>query len=209
MADCGGDLQRGRSLSTVDREVGYLLRKLNDPNIRFPRYPRLIPDIDVFLMPDELGVQFHGSDTPVIIRGRGANELLHHLLPALDGKHTLPELLTSLSSYLTESAVLKTLSLLHERGLLDDGAIAEEPILTSDGRDSILHRQSLFWGRSLGITRSAQSPGEVQRRLRDARVVLIGTGLFGALTFDLLSRSGCEKMRAIAWNDEDRFFARA
>lgn len=160
-------------------------------------------------MPDGLGVQFHGSDTPVLLRGRDATELLRHLFPALDGRRTLPELLASIPPHLAKVPVLETLSLLHERGLLRDAAVVEESTLPSVGRDIALHRQSLFWGRNLGITRSARSPEEIQRRLRDARVILVGTGLFGALTFDLLSRSGCEEVRALAWQDDDKIFLHA
>jgi bacteriocin biosynthesis cyclodehydratase domain-containing protein len=66
----------------------------------------------------------------------------------------------------------------------------------------IVRRQSLFWGRKLGLTRSAKSESEVRRRLETTRLVLIGTGLFGAATYELLFRSGISNIRVLAWDDD-------
>jgi bacteriocin biosynthesis cyclodehydratase domain-containing protein len=60
----------------------------------------------------------------------------------------------------------------------------------------------LFWGRHLDLTRSARSAEEVRRRLATASLVLVGTGLFGVTTYDLLTRSGATGLRVIAWDDD-------
>ena len=60
-------------------------------------------------------------------------------------------------------------------------------------------RQLLFFGRTLGLTRSSGTAQEVETRLARARVVILGDGLFGACAFDVLQRSGCEDLRVLDW----------
>jgi bacteriocin biosynthesis cyclodehydratase domain-containing protein len=66
-----------------------------------------------------------------------------------------------------------------------------------------MRRQLLFWGRKIGVTRSASSAQEVQRRLETSRLVLIVTGLFGAATYDLLVRCGNCPAAVLAWDDDE------
>jgi bacteriocin biosynthesis cyclodehydratase domain-containing protein len=71
--------------------------------------------------------------------------------------------------------------------------------------DEIMRRQLLFWGRHLDVTRNARLADEVQRRLATSRLVLVGTGLFGAITYDILTRSGCADIRVLDWDDDGLF----
>jgi len=185
----------------AEDEMRTLLGRLLDPNIRFPPSPRLVPDLRTFAMPDGLGIQFRGGEIPVIIRGSRANDALAFLLPRLDGTRTLEALLTECPSELPRPTLLRTLSLLHSKGLLT-GAESPSP---GPGTDDILRRQMLFWGRHLDLSRNASSAAEVQRRLATARLVLVGTGIFGIAAYDLLTRSGCREVRALDWNDEGLF----
>ena len=43
---------------------------INDPNLRFPEKFALIEDLDVFEMPDGLGLQLRGGATNLVIRGQ-------------------------------------------------------------------------------------------------------------------------------------------
>lgn len=185
----------------AEDEIRMLLGRLLDPNIRFPPSPRLVPDLHIFEMPDGLGIQFRGGETPVILRGQRAGDALAFLLPRLDGTRTLETLLTECPPELPKPTLLRTLSLLHGKGLLT-GA---EPTPPAPAGDETLHRQMLFWGRHLDLSRNASSATEVQRRLATARLVLVGTGMFGIATHDLLTRSGCMEIRALGWDDDGLF----
>lgn len=185
----------------AEDEMRMLLGRLLDPNIRFPPTPRLVPDLQIFEMPDGLGIQFRGGETPVILRGQRAGDALAFLLTRLDGTRTLEALLAECPPDLPKPTLLRTLSLLHGKGLL----IGTEPASLLPAGDDVLHRQMLFWGRHLDLSRNASSAGEVQRRLATARLVLVGTGMFGAATYDLLTRSGCTDIRALGWNDDGLF----
>jgi bacteriocin biosynthesis cyclodehydratase domain-containing protein len=185
----------------AEDEMRTLLGRLLDPNIRFPPVPRLVPDLRTFAMPDGLGIQFRGGEIPIIIRGTRANDVLAFLLPRLDGTRTLDALLTECPSELPKPTLLRTLSLLHSKGLLT-GAESSSP---GPGTDDVLRRQMLFWGRHLDLSRNASSAVEVQRRLATARLVLVGTGMFGITAYDLLTRSGCIEVRALDWNDDGLF----
>jgi bacteriocin biosynthesis cyclodehydratase domain-containing protein len=191
----------------AEQEIRALLA---DRNLRFPVYPRLVGDLSFFSMPDGLGIQVRGAEMPVLIRGRYANAALSFLRPLLDGKHTLDDLLQLCPATLERVTLLRTLLLLHGKGILagpdrwpsdnagDDGA--------SRAHDEVMRRQLLFWGRKIGVTRSAGSVPEVQRRLQTSRLVLIATGLFGAATYDLLVRCGSGPAAVLAW-DEDEWSA--
>jgi bacteriocin biosynthesis cyclodehydratase domain-containing protein len=182
-----------------DVTVRGLLSRLRDPNTRFPARPRLVPDLQVFRMPDGLGIQFRGGEQPVIVRGHLAEAALDFLLPRLDGSRSLDDFLRAEDSPVPEATLLRALVLLHSKGLL-----VEEPVASrsAGAGDETLGRQLLFWGRHLDLTRSTRSADEVQRRLATTSLVLVGTGLFGATTYDLLARSGATGMRVIAWDDD-------
>jgi len=186
---------------TAADEMRMLLGRLLDPNIRFPPSPRFVPDLRTFEMPDGLGIQFRGGETPVILRGQRASDALAFLIPRLDGTRTLEALLAECPLDLPKPTLLRTLSLLHGKGLL----IGAEPSASALAGDDVLRRQMLFWGRHLDLSRNASSAVEVQRRLATARLVLVGTGMFGIATYDLLARSGCTDIRALGWDDDGLF----
>jgi bacteriocin biosynthesis cyclodehydratase domain-containing protein len=182
-------------------------RVLEDRNLRFPARPCLVADAAAFQMPDGLGVQFHGAELPVIIRGSQADAAIAFLLRTLDGTRTIDDLLAECPPQVARVTLLRTLSLLHAKGLLTgtEPPGIEVERTTSVGaptREEVSRRQLLFWGRKLGITRSSSSAVEVQRRFETSRLVLIGTGLFAAQTYQLLVRTGCRHIQVLDWDDD-------
>jgi bacteriocin biosynthesis cyclodehydratase domain-containing protein len=172
-------------------------RFLQDRNLRFPRRPRLAPDLALFAMPDGLGYQVRGGEADVLIRGAVAERVLPWLLGALDGKATGEEILAARPPGVSEADASDALLLLLRKGLLVDadaaGADAPAPA------DPVVARQQLFFGRKLGVTRLQPSGEAAQRALAEARIVLVGDGLFGAAAFDLLQRSGCRHLSPLDW----------
>jgi bacteriocin biosynthesis cyclodehydratase domain-containing protein len=182
-------------------ELTGLLGQLLDPNIHFPERPVFVPDLDVFEMPDGLGFQFRGTEAPIILRGKAVTAVVEYLRATLDGNVTREQLIAKPPDGVGPSAFVRALLLLHTKGLLasaDEERLSRLPAI----QDTTLDRQLLFWGRHLGITRAASSGTEVQRRLAKARVVLFGGGLFGAITGDLLARTGFGNIQVLAWNDD-------
>lgn len=182
--------------------------RLADPNLRFPRQPCLAPDLDVFTMPDGLGIQVRGGQTPVVLRGPIAEKLMAYLLPLLDGLHRVEELLDGSPPDVPTASVARALTLLHTKGLLVEGDMrprVDQPAAASGAhlaRDEPLRRQLLFWGRHLDLTRSARYADQIQRALEAAQIVVIASGLFGTAVCDLLARSGCRNLRVVDWDDE-------
>lgn len=182
---------------------------LGDINLRFPRRPRLLPDLSIFEMPDGLGIQFRGAESPVILRGGVAGFALRSLMPMLDGTRTLDDLIELCPTELSHETLLRTLSLLFTKGLIGAGGSAERESQIRPASESlrvdgeILQRQLLFWGRKIGVTRGLESASQVQRLLETSKLILLGTGLFGAATFDILARSGCHDIQVLDWDDND------
>ena len=200
--------ERGPSPGTAaDLESRGLFAQLLDPNLRLPERPVFLPDLDVFEMPDGLGFQFRGGEAPVLLRGRRVASIVQYLRISLDGVCTIERLLSGAPSDVPSAALARTLLLLHSKGVL---VSAEAPVATatpspadaSSIDSETLNRQQLYWGRHLGLTRSASSSKEVERRLASARIVLVGTGIFGSVTSDLLIRSGFQHIKVLAWNDD-------
>jgi bacteriocin biosynthesis cyclodehydratase domain-containing protein len=184
-------------MEATDRSFDWKEEMLGDPGAAFPRRPRLVPDLHVLLMADGLGVQFRGAGAPVILRGAAADEALPFLLRAMDGSRSWGEIVSGRPPEVPREAVIRCLATLHAKGLLrgdDPAPAAKEPVLA---------RQSLFWGRHLALARGAASAADVEARLGATRLVLVGGGLFGAATYDVLARSGLGPMRVLAWDDAE------
>ncbi len=188
-------------ISIDDAELRRLLGQLFDSNIRFPNRPIFVPDLDIFEMPDGLGFQFRGTEAPVLLRGQAAAAVIQYLRNCLDGRTTIEELALQPPPGISHGVYVRTLLLLHNKGLLtsETGERQPEPPIGDEGT---LNRQLLYWGRHLGITRSADSSSEVQRRIETAQLIVIGAGGLGAVTCDLLARTGVRRIQAVAWNDD-------
>jgi bacteriocin biosynthesis cyclodehydratase domain-containing protein len=185
------------AISGSDPVVRQLLGQLFDPNIGFPDRPLFIDDVDVFEMPDGLGFFIPGGETPALLRGRFANAAIAYLRPLLDGAHTVEQLLVTSPPGLPVQALIRTLLVLHSKGLL-----TREGSTAGYRGDEVGRRQRLYWGRHLALTRSASCAGEIDQRLMRARVLLVGTGLFGAAVADLLSRTGVGRIDVVGWDDD-------
>jgi bacteriocin biosynthesis cyclodehydratase domain-containing protein len=167
-----------------------------------PASLRLVRDLDVFEMPDGLGVQLLGGSVPVIVRGRQAGEALSYLLPRLAAPCPVTELVAARPAALTESVVRRTLSILRRQGLLAEGTFAEP---NSKG-ETVASAQSLLFDRALGGSVDGTA---AQRSLSSARVVLVAGGMFGAALVDLLTRSGCGHLSVLDWDDDGTALAAA
>lgn len=160
---------------------------LKDPNLRFPSQPALVKDLDIFVMPDGLGIQIRGGATNVVVRGRLAKTLLPWLLNELIKSSSLETIRKTGPNQSTETEIDELLLLLLRKGyLVESGKQADAP----ERLDSIEAKQRLFWGRKLGFTRTNAGPEEVETKLRQAKIILVAEDLLGAVTFDLIHRSG-------------------
>lgn len=160
---------------------------LKDPNLRFPSQPALVEDLDIFDMPDGLGIQIRGGATNLAVRGRLAKSLLPWLLAQLTKSVPLETIRKSRPNQSTEEEIDELLLLLLRKGYLVESANQSSAPLQSD---SISAKQRLFWGRKLGFTRTNAGAEEVETKLRQAKVLLVAEDLLGATTFDLMHRSG-------------------
>jgi bacteriocin biosynthesis cyclodehydratase domain-containing protein len=180
------------------------LTALVDPNLHFPRRPRLVPDLDWFRLPDGLGFQFRGGPANVLLRGRVADAVLPWLVERLDGSHDVDALLAARPEAVSEAEVADALVLLLLRGLIDD---ADATPREAPAPEPLPDRQRLFFGRKLGCTRANPSGDAAQRRLAEARIALLGAGLFGCAAWETLARAGCEHLTLLDWGPGDELAA--
>jgi bacteriocin biosynthesis cyclodehydratase domain-containing protein len=176
----------------------------DDPDLRFPRHPAFLPDLRVYEMPDGLGLQIQGAEKPVMLRGKYAAQIVRYLRESTTELKTLKQLVILCPKDIPRDALFKALRLLHGKGVIGEADpkptnISSVPV---SALDRTLQRQILFFGRYIDVTRNAQTGAELQNRLRHSRVLLIGTGLVGTATFDLLHRSGCRNIELTDWDDD-------
>jgi bacteriocin biosynthesis cyclodehydratase domain-containing protein len=182
----------------LDPESEALLGVLGDPNVRFPARPRLATDLAVFTMPDGLGLQIRGGMVPVAIKGASATEAMRFVLSVADGTLSLDDFLQKRPATLSTESLLRTLWVLHTKGLLVD----ESPSTARDASTAKL-REHLFWERRLSVTRSAKYGTEFAERLGVSRVVVVASGLLGVATCELLVASGVGVVDLVVWKDAD------
>lgn len=177
-----------------------------DRNVPFPNRPKLIPDLHTFAMPDGLGVQIRGSSRPVVLAGVTACEVLPDLLPLLDGTRTRQELYSDSPNHIRRQQIDELLLALFIKGLLQEG----EPDHPADRSHKDLsehdRRQLLFWGRNLGITFANSQAEDVLTSLTTAKLVFVGSGLFGLAAYHTLRSSGCTFLSAFD-SGGDRLFS--
>lgn len=144
---------------------------------------RILPDLEVAVMPHGLGVQIRGARHPYVVRGQGASEAWSFLASQLPNSPDLNTLIQS-SPEAIRHPVSQLAALLEHHGLISE----TDPQLPQPAHD-VLERQSLFWARQ-GL--------DPQGIPSTSPLLLIGTGLFGAVTYDLLARSGCDRVKVLA-----------
>lgn len=131
----------------------------------------------------------HGG-TVVVLEGGALKRLVPALLPLLDGTRGLEEIVAVLGEP-ARPAVARALALLAERGLLTEGPPLDdgvpEPFAVS--------------AESLSATRrDGASPGEVRRRLREARVAVAGEDRVTATLTRELLRAGIGRVDQVDWD---------
>lgn len=188
-------------------DITAALAPLADRDLHFPIKPKIVDDLTFFAMPDGLGVQIRGLDKTIIFRGKLVDTAIKWLLSSLDGTLTAEEIVTSRPAACAPAEIVEALLLLFRKGVICEKATIEANSGVKKD-DEIMRRQMLFWGRQVGATRSNESGAQTLQKLRNQKIVLLGNGLFGAVTYDLLTRSGCEVEAVLDWNS-DRFLSQS
>ncbi|MFE3185452.1 HesA/MoeB/ThiF family protein [Streptomyces violascens] len=142
--------------------------------------PRIKPTLPVYRMGDQIYIQLSGK----CIELADPDGAVEQFVGLLDGTRTVPEVHSALRAAgrdVTPAEVEAGVARFDRAGLLEDGAV--EPGLDAHDQER--------WKRNLGFLENysdlSTSKYELQRKLRDYRVVLLGLGGVGShLLFDLV-----------------------
>ncbi len=183
----------------ASRESAHMsISQFRDKNLNFPEKPCLIPDLKFFQMPDGLGIQVLGAESVCIFRGPITETLLPWLIEALDGSRSIDEIFAQCPDEMNEEQLSRLLMTMFRRGIFAAPTARGEV----SSLDQVRRKQLLFFGRKLGITRQHLTAESVEKSLANARLVLVGNGLFGTTTHDLLTRSGFGAICPIDWSSD-------
>lgn len=138
---------------------------------------RLVEDGDRLLLDHARSV--------VVLEGGAVRTLLPELLPLLDGSRTRAELAVALGPA-ARPAVEQALELLAANGVLVEGG---------GGRGAAPAALAVAAGYRLG-------PAEASRRLREARIALVGESRVGRTAARLLRRCGIGLVEKLGWDSE-------
>jgi bacteriocin biosynthesis cyclodehydratase domain-containing protein len=122
----------------------------------------------------------------VVLEGGAVRTLLPELLPLLDGSRTREEIDEALGGA-ARTAVDRALEVLAANALLVEGGAETRP-------DGVAVAAAYGLG-----------PAEAGRRLRDARVALLGESRLGSAVGRLLRRSGIGSVERLGWEPEPLF----
>lgn len=167
-------------------EAATLHAVLRDANLRFPERPRFVADLDLFDLPDGLGVYVKGLTAPVCLRGRTSGSAMAFLRKAFDRRQTLDEMLDDCPADPGQVAVLKALTILHRKGALREHDRADEA-----DPDPI----RLFFDRTIDETRYNRHPDAALAAVSSCVLTVIANGLVGFHAVELLLRSGARDIR--------------
>lgn len=179
-----------------------VLQPFKDRNLRFPSRPQLVPDLHCFDMPDGLGIQVRGGEQTFVLRGPLVESVIPWVMKAVDGNRTVEELIANRPETISASEASQALLIVFKRGLIQE---AEGKPVPEDG---FLAKQKLFLGRNLGTTRKNANSEEAVAKIANKNVLLLGSGLFGALTLEAFLRSGCQNIVSLDW-EADEFLTSA
>ncbi len=154
--------------------------------------PRLFANYYVRLEPGPAG----GEDTLVFtsgrreirLAGRSFADFLAGVVPLLDGSHTLDDIQRAMAGTFAADDLERALGLLEEQGLLEDAAL---DILDDDTRARLAPQ--LHWLQEMDLP--AQ---QVQQRLQNSTVSVIGLGCLGAHAAASLESAGLGTVRRVA-----------
>jgi hypothetical protein len=134
------------------------------------KHPSRVPDLEYFKMPDGLGIQFRGGISTLLIKGIQTETVIPWLWEKLDGKTSLHDLFSQAPAGIRPVDIEEALGLLSKHGLILDEICEQEEQASGD---SVLHRQRLFWGRKLGITKFHDSVEVLEKSIKKIKLFLI------------------------------------
>ena len=188
------DLVTRRLVIAVDRRYLSLAVMRSRGGVRRSRgdmKPRLHDHFEVRFQPPgasgEEGLVFTSERRRVVVKGHSFREFLRDVVPLLDGLHSLEEIHGRVKDTFDAEDLDTCLALLSEQGLLEDAeTVALEPEL-----EHTLGPQ-LNYFREVG-----GDPAELQDRLAQATVTVVGLGAFGAVAATALAASGVGRVRCV------------
>ena len=130
---------------------------------------------------EEDSLVFTSENRHIAIRGHRIGEFQEHVVPLLDGRRSLAEVVEQSSVFFEPPDVLRTIELLAENRVLADAADAEARL---GPQLSYLHEFTI-------------DPGFVRRRLAGARVTVVGLGSVGAVAATALAAANVGTVRCV------------
>jgi bacteriocin biosynthesis cyclodehydratase domain-containing protein len=153
--------------------------------------PWLATHVDVRVdPPDAEGVErmiIRTSRRRIVLKGTSLAAFREEVLPLLDGRHSVEEILRATGGSFAEEALRRSLDMLARHGLLQDQPLDESLDAASAGLEPQLN---FFQELQL-------EPASAQRRIREARVTIVGTGALGGAVASGLAAAGVGTLRCV------------
>jgi bacteriocin biosynthesis cyclodehydratase domain-containing protein len=156
-----------------------------------PEYPLLSPWHRIVADGGRILVEYGGE--AVAFEGRAAQALLPALLPLLDGRTTVAEIVTTLGDE-SQPAVQRALSLLAEAAMLTEGPPLDAALPRPYAAAALLH----------AACNPGSSPDGARTSLQRASVRVVGSSQAASETARALRLSGIGDVRLVDWSDPAR-----
>jgi bacteriocin biosynthesis cyclodehydratase domain-containing protein len=162
------------------------------PSEFLPARPRLHRSYHVLTVAGTDELQLQSEARMLRLRPVDASRLLHTLIPLLDGRHTVQDIVRQMTTF-DESQVLESLQQLKDARVLEEGA-TEDATGSSEDRERHSPQLTLF-------SHLTTDPHRVQARLAESRVAVLGRGPLGSQVAGSLAEIGISHLRSVAVDD--------
>jgi molybdopterin-synthase adenylyltransferase len=153
--------------------------------------PRLPTHLDIRVdPPDADGVErmvIRTARRRIVLKGTSLRAFHEHVVPLLDGRHSVAEILSATGRSFGEEDLLRSLDMLAQQGLLQDQPIDESPDAATTGLEP---QRNFFQELQL-------EPADARRRMREARVTIVGTAALGGAVAMGLAAAGVGTLRCV------------
>jgi len=130
---------------------------------------------------------FTSEGRRVVIEGSSCHAFVEHVVPLLDGQHTLDDILVRVDGVFDPRQVEESVSLLAQHRILVDA----EAMIVSPELEERLEPQ-LAYLREVSV-----DPAQVMARLADAKVTVVGLGAVGAVAATALAAANVSHLRCV------------
>lgn len=158
-----------------------------DPQLIVPNYPKIPEDCHIII--NNKNVQIHGLEESLVFTGANSIPLLIKILPELNGKTSVYDLLDTFKP-IEKEHVLTIIKYLYYKGVFEKFDFSTEINGAGDNN-------SRYYARCIDVTRNSNNRFEVVDKIKKYSILLVINSELGKKVYNALQEPGFEKIKVV------------